>query len=170
MLLKHEGEGAIAMSDADTSDADTMPEQQEFEEARQRVIEAIKAQKSLEDTATKAKQSLEATMTSMCCTYRATYILLIKHEELQVELQGVKNELARANKEIEKLRKRKACDVAGNDEEPDEKMQPVTPTSPWCAYPICRCTPVLIKNGCEASSVSETAAKQAIRLGIKYGR
>ena len=129
MLLKHEGEGAIAMSDADTSDADTMPEQQEFEEARQRVIEAIKAQKSLEDTATKAKQSLEATMISMSCTYRATYILLIKHEELQVELQGVKNELASANKEIQMWRKRKACDVAGNDEEPD-KMSPVTPTSP----------------------------------------
>ena len=150
MLLKHEGEGAIAMSDADTSDADTMPVQEEefeevFEEARQHIKEAIKAQMSLEDTATKAKQSLEATMISMSCTYRATHILPIKHEELQVELQGVKNELASANKEIEKLRKRKACDVAGNDEEPDEKMQPVTPTSPWCAYPICRCTPVLIK-------------------------
>ena len=168
MLLKHEGEGAIAMSDADTSDADTMPVQEEefeevFEEARQHIIEAIKAQMSLEDTATKAKQSLEAPLLSLTR-------LLIKHEDLQVELQGVKNELASANKEIEKLRKRKACDVAGNDEEPDEKMQPVTPTSPWCAYPICRCTPVLIKNGCEASSVSETAAKQAIRLGIKYGR
>ena len=124
MLLKHEGEGAIAMSDADT-----MPDQPSFEEAHQRVIEALKAQKSLEDTATNAKQSLEATMTSMCCTYRATYILLIKHEELQVELQGVKNELARANEEIEKLRKRKACNVVGNGEEPG-KTSPVTPTSP----------------------------------------
>ena len=121
MLLKHEGEGAIAMSDADTSDADTMPVQEEefeevFEEARQHIIEAIKAQMSLEDTATKAKQSLEATMISMSCTYLATCILFIKHEELQVELQGVKNELASANKEIQKLRKSKACDVAGNDE------------------------------------------------------
>ena len=125
MLLKHEGEGAIAMSDAGTSDADTMPEQQEeFEEARQHIIEAIKAQMSLEDTATKAKQSLEAPLLSLTR-------LLIKHEDLQVELQGVKNALACANKEIQMWRKkRKACDVAGNDEEPDKQMQPVTPTSP----------------------------------------